>query len=126
MADLGVRGDGIRLWYSMHNRIDGNTVVDSRDMVVWYSNDNLFINNYGTRSRYSVHFMFANDNTVEANHFIDNAVGIYLMYTENSVVRNNVISHATGSTGMGIGFKEASSALLEGNEIIYCAMGMIG
>lgn len=125
VADLGVRGDGIRLWYSMHNRIDGNTVVDSRDMVVWYSNHNLFINNYGTRSRYSVHFMFAHDNTIEANHFIDNAVGIYLMYTENSVVRNNIISHAMGSTGMGIGFKEASSALLEGNEIIYCAMGMM-
>jgi len=123
-ADLGVRGDGLRLWYSMNNRIENNQVVDSRDMVVWYSNGNTFYRNYGARSRYSIHFMFANNNVAEGNRFYDNAVGIYLMYTENSVIRNNVISHATGSTGMGIGFKEASGALLEGNEIIYCALGL--
>ena len=123
-ADLGVRGDGIRLWYSMNNRIESNQVVDSRDMVVWYSNGNLFYRNYGSRSRYSIHFMFAHDNVVDSNRFYDNAVGVYLMYTENTVVRNNVISHATGATGMGVGFKEASGALLEGNEIIYCALGL--
>ena len=123
-VELGVRGDGLRLWYSMNNLIEDNTVVDSRDMVVWYSNDNLFIGNYGSRSRYSIHFMFANDNMVENNRFYDNSVGMYLMYNENTILRNNVISHATGATGMGIGFKEASGALLEGNEIIYCALGL--
>lgn len=123
-ADLGVRGDGIRLWYSMNNRIESNQVVDSRDMVVWYSNGNTFYRNYGARSRYSIHFMFAHNNMVDSNRFYDNAVGIYLMYNENSVIRNNIISHATGSTGMGVGFKEASGALLEGNEIIYCALGL--
>lgn len=123
-ADLGVRGDGIRLWYSMNNRIESNQVVDSRDMVVWYSNGNTFYRNYGARSRYSIHFMFANNNVVDSNRFYDNAVGIYLMYNENTIIRHNVISHATGSTGMGIGFKEASGAVLEGNEIIYCALGL--
>lgn len=123
-ADLGVRGDGLRLWYSMHNRIENNQVVDSRDMVVWYSNGNTFYRNYGARSRYSIHFMFAHNNTVDSNRFYDNAVGIYLMYSDNTIVRNNVISHATGSTGMGIGFKEASGATIEGNEIIYCALGL--
>jgi nitrous oxidase accessory protein len=122
--DLGVRGDGIRLWYSMRNLIEGNEVVDSRDMVVWYSNGNKFLNNVGKRSRYSIHFMFATQNDVEGNRFYDNAVGIYLMYTEGVNVRNNVISHATGATGMGIGFKEASDAVIEGNEIIYCGIGM--
>jgi nitrous oxidase accessory protein len=68
--------------------------------------------------------MFSNDNTVEGNRFYDNAVGVYLMYTEKMRVRNNVISHATGATGMGIGFKEASDSVIEGNEIIYCAVGI--
>jgi len=124
VADLGVRGDGLRLWYSMNNRIEGNTVVDSRDMVAWYSNGNLYLNNYGARSRYSIHFMFANDNVVDGNRFYDNSVGVYLMYTENTTLRNNVISHSNGPTGMGIGFKEASAALLENNEIIYNALGL--
>jgi nitrous oxidase accessory protein len=39
-GDLGVRGDGMRLWYSHRNRIEGNLIIDSRDMVAWYSNDN--------------------------------------------------------------------------------------
>lgn len=122
--ELGVRGDGLRLWYSNDNLIEGNQIIDSRDMVAWYSHRNTYRNNIGKRSRYSIHFMFANDNIVEGNRFYDNAVGVYFMYTEGGVVRNNVISHATGATGMGVGFKEASGTIIENNEIIYCAIGI--
>uniref|UniRef100_Q47FR5 Periplasmic copper-binding protein n=1 Tax=Dechloromonas aromatica (strain RCB) TaxID=159087 RepID=Q47FR5_DECAR len=122
--ELGVRGDGLRLWYSNDNTIEKNQIIDSRDMVAWYSNKNVFRDNLGKRSRYSIHFMFANDNVVERNEFYDNAVGVYFMYTEGGVVRNNVISHATGATGMGIGFKEASGTIIENNEIIYCGVGI--
>lgn len=122
--DLGVRGDGLRLWYSNDNLIEGNTVKDSRDMVAWYSNRNTFRNNIGMRSRYSIHFMFANHNIVEGNKFYDNAVGIYFMYTEGGGARNNLISHATGAAGMALGFKESSDHFIEGNEIIYCAVGV--
>ena len=66
----------------------------------------------------------ANDNVVERNEFYDNAVGVYFMYTEGGVVKNNIISHATGATGMGIGFKEASGTIIENNEIIYCGVGI--
>jgi nitrous oxidase accessory protein len=122
--DLGVRGDGLRLWYSDRNLIEGNEVTDSRDMVAWYSHDNIFRNNVGKRSRYSIHFMFANNNIVEGNSFYDNAVGVYFMYTEGGVLKNNLISHATGAAGMAIGFKEASNTVIDGNEIIYCAVGI--
>lgn len=122
--DLGVRGDGLRLWYSNGNLIEGNEVVDSRDMVAWYSDRNVYRGNVGKRSRYSIHFMFAKDNLVEGNSFYDNAVGVYLMYTERVHIRNNVISHATGAAGMAIGFKESSDSDIENNEIIYCAVGI--
>jgi nitrous oxidase accessory protein len=121
---LGMRGDGLRLWYSNDNLIENNQVFDSRDMVAWYSSRNVYRGNEGRRSRYSLHFMFANDNLVEDNRFYDNAVGVYLMYTERVHLRNNVISHATGAAGMAIGFKEASDSDIEGNEIIYCAVGI--
>lgn len=122
--DLGVRGDGLRLWYSHHNLIENNEVVDTRDMVAWYSSHNVFRGNVGRRSRYSIHFMFANDNIVENNKFYDNAVGVYFMYMEGGVARNNLISHATGATGMAFGFKESSNITIENNEIIYCAVGI--
>ncbi|TXT28598.1 MAG: nitrous oxidase accessory protein [Rhodocyclaceae bacterium] len=122
--ELGVRGDGLRLWYSNDNLIEKNQIIDSRDMVAWYSHKNVFRDNIGKRSRYSIHFMFANDNVVERNEFYDNAVGVYFMYTEGGLVRDNIISHATGATGMGIGFKEASGTIIENNEIIYCGVGI--
>lgn len=122
--ELGVRGDGLRLWYSHGNLVEKNQIIDSRDMVAWYSNKNIFRDNLGRRSRYSIHFMFANDNIVERNAFYDNAVGVYFMYTEGGAARNNIISHATGATGMGIGFKEASGAIIEDNDIIYCGIGI--
>ena len=122
--ELGVRGDGLRLWYSNDNIVEKNRIIDSRDMVAWYSHRNNFRDNLSRRSRYSIHFMFANDNIVERNQFHDNAVGVYFMYTEGGLVRDNVISHATGATGMGIGFKEASGTVIENNEIIYCGVGI--
>jgi len=123
-VEIGLRGDGLRLWYSHRNLIEENEVTDSRDMVAWYSNDNIYRRNMGTRSRYSIHFMFARDNLVEYNRFYDNAVGVYWMYTEGGILRHNLISHATGATGMAIGFKEASNAVVENNEVIYCAIGI--
>jgi nitrous oxidase accessory protein len=121
--DLGVRGDGLRLWYSNDNLIEANQIIDSRDMVAWYSHRNVFRGNIGERSRYSIHFMFSDENIVEKNRFINNAVGVYFMYTHGGIARGNVISHATGVTGMGIGFKEASDTVIENNEIIYCGIG---
>ncbi len=123
-AELGMRGDGIRLWYSMRNRVEANEVTDSRDTVVWYSNDNVFRGNVGRRNRYSMHFMFSHRNEVVDNRFYDSAVGVYLMYTEGTNLRRNVISHAMGSAGMAIGFKESSDSIVEDNELIYCAIGI--
>lgn len=122
--DLGVRGDGIRLWYSHHNLIENNVVTDTRDMVAWYSNYNIYRGNEGRRSRYSIHFMFANHNIIEDNRFYDNAVGVYFMYMEGGVARRNIISHATGASGMALGFKESSDILIEDNDIIYSAVGI--
>lgn len=121
---LGRRGDALRLWYSMDNRVEENTIIDSRDMVVWYSNGNVIARNHGSRSRYSLHFMYAQHNVVEGNRFEDNSVGIYVMYTEGVEIRNNVISHSVGAAGMGIGFKEASNSVVEGNDVVYCAIGI--
>jgi nitrous oxidase accessory protein len=122
--ELGARGDGLRLWYSNKNLIETNTIEDSRDMVAWYSNDNHYLNNVGRRSRYSIHFMFAANNLIEGNRFYDNAVGVYIMYSGGGAIRHNVFSHATGSAGMAVGFKEASDVIVENNEIIYCAIGI--
>ena len=99
-VELGLRGDAIRLWYSFDNEVTENVVSDARDIVVWYSADNVISRNQGSRSRYSLHFMYSKRNLVEDNRFHDNTVGIFLMYSDGVVVRNNRITHAAGPTGI--------------------------
>jgi len=123
-VDLGIRGDAIRLWYSFNNKITDNVIRNSRDTVVWYSRDNLIARNDARGGRYSLHFMYSQYNEVLDNHYEDNAVGIFLMYSDGVVVRNNFIAHATGATGMGIGFKETSDVDVSNNQVLYCATGL--
>ncbi len=93
-------------------------------MVVWYSRDNVLSGNIGTGGRYSMHFMYSQYNLVENNEFRHNAVGIFLMYSDSVVLRGNNITHATGATGMGIGWKETSDVTVENNQVLYNAKGL--
>jgi len=123
-VELGVRGDSVRLWYSFNNKITDNVIRDSRDMVIWYSADNVIARNDSRNGRYSLHFMYSKYNDVDSNHYENNSVGIFLMYSDSVVVRNNYIAFANGPTGMGIGFKETSDVEISNNRIMYCATGM--
>jgi nitrous oxidase accessory protein len=122
--ELGQKGDSVRLWYSFKNQIIDNITFNVRDMVVWYSADNVIKGNTGRDSRYSLHFMYSRYNLVEDNKYYNNSVGIFLMYSDGITVRNNFISHASGPTGLGIGFKETSDLIVEGNIILYCSSGL--
>jgi nitrous oxidase accessory protein len=122
--ELGMRGDSVRLWYSFNNQVTDNTIRGSRDMVVWYSKDNVIARNRSSGGRYALHFMYSQANLVEENHYTDNSVGIFLMYSDSAVVRNNYIAHSQGTTGMGIGMKETSDVKITNNQILYCATGI--
>jgi len=122
--ELGLRGDGLRLWYCNDNIIRKNSLIKSRDMVVWYSHGNEIVGNYSEYCRYSLHFMYAGKNLVKDNHYTFNTVGIFFMFSRDAVVTGNVIKSALGATGMGIGFKDASNFILKDNTIIYNAQGL--
>ena len=77
-VELGLRGDGFRLWYSNDNIVKNNKLIKSRDMVVWYSHGNQILSNYGEQNRYSLHFMYAGKNIVKDNVYKLNSVGIFL------------------------------------------------
>jgi len=123
-VELGMRGDAVRLWYSFNNQITENTIRNSRDTVVWYSRDNVIARNDARYGRYSLHFMYSQHNIVEENHYTHNSVGIFLMYSDGVEVRNNYIAHAIGPTGVGIGMKETSDIVMEGNQLLYNASGV--
>ena len=122
--NLGLRGDGLRLWYSNDNIIQKNSLIKSRDMVVWYSHGNLIEENYGRENRYSLHFMYAGKNLVKNNTYELNSVGIFFMYSQDTIAIGNTVKSSQGATGMGIGLKDASNFTLKDNTVIYCAQGM--
>jgi nitrous oxidase accessory protein len=121
--DLGLRGDGLRLWYSNDNIIKKNSLIKSRDMVVWYSHGNLIEENYGEYCRYSLHFMYAGKNFVKNNQYKFNSVGIFFMYSKDTIATGNVVKSSLGATGMGIGLKDVSNFTLKNNTVIYNAQG---
>jgi nitrous oxidase accessory protein len=123
-VDLGLRGDGLRLWYSNDNIIKKNRLIKSRDMVVWYSHGNEIIENFSEYCRYSLHFMYAGKNLVKNNVFQFNSVGIFFMYSQDTIAIGNTVKSSLGATGMGIGLKDASNFTLKNNTILYCAQGL--
>jgi len=121
---LGLRGDGVRLWYSNDNHLSGNHLYKSRDFVVWYSHGNLIEKNLGEYGRYSLHFMYTGRNIVKNNVYKHNSVGIFFMYSQDTTATGNLIENSLGTTGLGIGMKDASNFVLKDNTIIYCARGL--
>ncbi len=121
---LGMRGDSIRLWYSFNNKITDNIINNVRDMVVWYSKNNIIHHNISHNGRYALHFMYAQYNDVQYNEYYNNSVGIFLMYSDGVVIKNNIISHATGPSGIGIGFKETSDIKVENNKVLFSSTGI--
>ena len=121
---LGMRGDAVRLWYSNDNNVSANHITHSRDMVIWYSHGNMIADNFGEYSRYSLHFMYAGKNDVKNNTYEHNSVGIFFMYSQDSVATGNVVKSSLGTTGLGIGLKDCSNFTLRDNTMIYCARGL--
>ncbi len=119
-----LKGDAIRLWWAKRNVVQNNYWHDVRDMVVWYSEENLFEENLGIGNRYSIHFMYAHNNRIRANRFYENSVGVFLMYSERTIMTENVIMKSTGESGMCLGMKETSSNQILNNHFIYSAEGM--
>lgn len=119
-----LKGDAIRLWWAKKNEIRGNYWHGVRDMVVWYSEQNLFEANKGVGNRYSIHFMYAHNNRIHGNEFYGNSVGVFLMYSEKTIMTHNVIMASQGVSGMCLGMKETSSNQILNNRFIYSAEGI--
>jgi len=121
---LGLRGDGIRLWETRDSEVRGNQVIGCRDMVIWYSSNNKLIDNSVVRSRYGTHFMYSHGNEVQGNRYVDNVVGIFIMYSRNLTLRDNLVARSSGAGGMGLGIKESGNLTVADNAFIANTKGV--
>ncbi|THF61050.1 nitrous oxide reductase family maturation protein NosD [Pseudothauera rhizosphaerae] len=123
--DPAYRGDGLRLWYSTRNRIEGNDIAQVRDVTVTNSPRNRFVGNAVRESRRALNFLFSHRSVVENNVFEHNAAGVVALNSDGMLVRGNRIMHARDVSGACIALKEISAALVQDNEIVHCAHGIM-
>jgi nitrous oxidase accessory protein len=121
---LALKGDAIRLWYATNNYVNFNYWHGVRDMVIWYSSENHFEGNKGVGNRYSMHFMYSHNNRIHHSEFYNNSVGIFLMYSEETIITENLIQGSVGTSGMCLGMKETSSNQIINNRFLYSAKGI--
>ncbi len=124
-VDSADRGDGIRLWYSMGNRIENNDIAQIRDVTVSNSPRNRYTGNTIRDSRRAFNFLFAHRSLIEGNLLEKNSTGIIALNSDGLIIRNNRILHAMDASGAGVALKETSAALIQGNEIVHCAHGIM-
>lgn len=121
---MPLRGDGIRLWYSHEGRLNDNRVIRSRDVVIWFCNGTEVRDNLVRDSRYGLHYMYSDHNRFEGNRFIANHVGAFIMYSSDITFRDNLFADARGTTGRGLGFKDADGITAIGNVLVKNAVGI--
>ncbi len=119
-----LRGDGIRLWYSNGALVTDNEVERTRDLVVWFSNDATIRQNVVRDGRYGLHYMYSHRNVFEENRFLGNQVGAFIMYSADIVFRRNLFADARGTTGRGLGFKDADRITATENTLVKNAIGI--
>jgi len=124
-VDPADRGDGLRLWYSTGNRIEDNDIAQIRDITVTNSPHNRFTGNTIKDSRRAFNFLFSHRSLVDRNHLEKNSTGIIALNSDGLIIRNNRVLHAMDASGAGIALKETSAALVENNEIVHCAHGIM-
>jgi nitrous oxidase accessory protein len=104
--------------------VTDNLVVDGRDLVVWYSSDNVLARNVVRRGRYGTHFMYSHRNRVEDNRYAKNVVGVFIMYSRDVTLERNVLAESSGPAGMGLGIKESGNVVARGNRFVNDTIGI--
>ncbi|MHC4305241.1 MAG: nitrous oxide reductase family maturation protein NosD [Planctomycetota bacterium] len=118
------RGDGIRIWQSHRTLIEDNVMRDSRDAVMWFSDEVHLRNNRITNGRYGLHFMYSDGNVLQDNHLEGNSVGAFLMYSKDLTLRRNVFARNRGPSGFGVGLKDMDNTSAEDNLFLGNRIGI--
>jgi len=119
-----LRGDGIRLWYSMGNRVENNKLNCVRDMILTNSPNNFINDNNIQNSRMGLELIFSHGVEVAGNQMSNNEHGIIGIYSDSLYIHHNRIEHQNHLVGSGIAVKNSSQTVIESNEILDCAIGM--
>jgi nitrous oxidase accessory protein len=119
-------GHGVSLWYQQETQVVSNRIAHARDGVyLSFADDVRVEDNEVEESRYGVHSMSSKRTSLERNRLRRNLLGCALMYSQEIVMRGNLIeNHREGATAYGILLKDIDELLLEENALLGNRVGI--
>ncbi|MET0012405.1 MAG: nitrous oxide reductase family maturation protein NosD [Sedimenticola sp.] len=126
MGDIpSLRGEGVRMWYSEGNLVEGNRISTVRDLVISNSSGNRFIGNTISDSRIAMEFVFSPYNLVQGNQVEDNSTGVVVIYSDELEILDNRFAHLRSISGSAVSIKGSSKAVISENLFLHCAIGLV-
>lgn len=113
-------GNGIHMWKSSNNLIEGNQLFRMRDGIYCeFSDENLFKDNISKDNiRYALHFMFCHYADVTGNTFYHNGAGIAVMYSKYMNMYENTMRDNWGAASYGVLLKEVVDCEIHHNDFL--------
>jgi len=110
---MNERGNGIYVWNSPGTLLERNTIRYGRDGI--FSNtsaDSIYRGNVMRDLRFAVHFMYTRNTEVSGNVSVGNHLGFAIMFSDRTVVRDNL---SLGDRDHGLMLNYANNADVTGN-----------
>jgi len=122
--EKSLRGNALKLYYSHNNLFENNTIENSRDITLNYSNNNTFRHNKFIKNRFATHLSLSHKNKFINNTYKHNSVSIMIMGAMDTNVSNNTIQSSNGAAGIGVVIKGVENFVFEHNLLQYNAKGI--
>ncbi len=121
------RGNGFHVWNAHNNIFEDNEIGWSRDAIYFsFASDDVLRRNYAHHSRYGIHFMYADRETVDNNLLEDNVVGLVVMFSKDiRALSNTIRRNNAGFRSYGLLMSEAYRLRAEGNAIVANNTGIL-
>lgn len=119
------RGNGIHLWNTRGNRVEGNEIFNVRDGIYFsFADSTEVVGNHIHHVRYGLHYMYSNNNRFVANRFTLNVAGAALMYSKDIRFERNLFAHCRGFRAYGVLLQSMDRTWAEGNLILDNSRGI--
>lgn len=108
-------GNGISVWNAPGALVEGNTIRLGRDGI--FSNaskKDVFRANRMERTRFAIHYMYTNDSVIEDNVSVDNTVGYAIMFSDRLRIAGNV---SEGDRDYGLLLNATNRSEITGNRV---------
>lgn len=119
------RGNGIHLWKSTGNVVEGNRVTGTRDGVYFSFTDSTRATGNAIRGvRYGLHYMYSDGNTFVNNDFSESEAGSAIMYSDDLTARGNAFHDNRSHQGYGLLLQSVEDATFTRNRLTRNTTGL--